>query len=165
MLFSKTTRIAALAMALSLVTPAALLFQSTTATAAEPDDPEGMLKEEWQRKYRNLLRDLARTQRNAEAGRKAYMKANRRNYPRGEARERILRDTEEAERMIGVLEGQVDQFQIDAREAGVRPGWLFDVEQEDFSKPMPAAKASNEDDDEVQDREGRNPRFFEDDDS
>ncbi len=40
-----------------------------------------------------------------------------------------------------------------------------DVEQEDFSKPMPAAKASNEDDDEVQDREGRNPRFFEDDDS
>lgn len=164
MLFSRPIRLGALFLALTLIVPATLIGASSLASAAEPGDAEGQLKEEWQLKYRNLLHDLARTKRNAAAGRKAYMKANRRNYPRGEARERILSDTEEAERMIGVLEARVEDLKVDARQAGVRPGWLFDVEQEDFSRPLPAAKATDDEAD-PRDREGRNPRFFEDDDS
>lgn len=142
--------------------PLTLPSQARADEMAEDVDPEVELRETWQRKYRNLLRDEARLRRNVAASDADYKRAQRRNYPRGEAREQIVRNGNESRRDLVRVEAAIQQLQGDARAAGVRPGWLYDVEQEDFG-PAPAAAATESDEEADRDREGRNPIYFDDD--
>ena len=141
--------------------PLTLPIAAQADEMAEDVDPEVELRETWQRKYRNLLRDAARLRRNVAASEADYKRAQRRNYPRGDAREQIVRNGNESRRDLVRVEAAIEKLQGDARAAGVRPGWLYDVEQEDFG-PAPAA-AATESEESDRDREGRNPIYFDDD--
>src|SRR6056297_2125210 len=54
-------------------------------------------KQYWQERYRMLLRNAALLERNARRSREDYAQAQRRNYPRGGARQRLLEQAAEAE--------------------------------------------------------------------
>jgi hypothetical protein len=124
-----------------------------------------MLSDIWQARYRGLLHDRVRLNSNIEKSIKNYAQAQRRNYPRGGAREQFRIDAEDARNELAATEEAIEQILVDARRAGVRPGWLYEVEDEPIEASRSAAPAStevNSKDDE--DRAGRNPIYFQDDD-
>lgn len=151
-----------LLLGVALCAPLGVALDATMATAAGSEE-EQSLKEEWQRNYRGLLQERARLQRNAAAARADYKRAQRRNYPRGGAREQILRNAKEAEKGIVQVETVIEAFKVDARGAGVLPGWLYEIEEEEAEGLAPAAPAEEAARDD-RDREGRNPIYFEDED-
>lgn len=113
-------------------------------------------KAQWQDRYRTLLRDAARLQYNAEISRENYARAQRRNYPRGGARQQFILDAENAEKeLVGVKE-EIAQIFVDARRDAIPTVWLYEVDDEPITIAPPAS-ASEEDDD---DRAGRNPLYL-----
>jgi hypothetical protein len=142
---------AALALALASPGPAA---------ASSGADDEASIEEskaEWQGQYRRLLSDKALLQRNLEAARTSYSKSRRRNYPRGAARQQFLIDADTAEKQLVEVEAEIEKLKTDARSEGILPGWLYEVEQGPLNAPQPAAPAEED----LQDREGRNPLYLE----
>ena len=115
----------------------------------------------WQDRYRVALTNRVILTDNVERLLHDYAQAQRRNYPRGGAREAYLTQANEQKAMLADVEQEIVSIQREAREAGIPPGWLAEVEDEDFS--VPAAPSVDDEAAEAVDREGRNPRFFEDD--
>lgn len=142
----------------ALVAPTVLV--ASDAFGEDEYDAELELKEEIQRQYRDLLRNKAIFQRNAVTAREEYAEANRRNYPRGEARKQYLINEKEALDALAEVEVAIEKLHEQGRRDGALPGWFAEVEDEPLSLTQPAAPA--EDDDRVRDREGRNPLYFDD---
>ncbi|MAG34187.1 MAG: hypothetical protein CL908_25185 [Deltaproteobacteria bacterium] len=116
----------------------------------------------WQDHYRRLLTNRAILKDNAARSRKYYSQAQRRNYPRGGARQQFLLDAENAEKELAVVEQEIAQIFVDARTQEIPPGWLYEVEDEPITIPA-APDADAEAVEEAEDRAGRNPLYFKDD--
>lgn len=115
-------------------------------------------KAEWQDRYRTLLQNAARLRSNADASRENYARAQRRNYPRGGARQQFILEAENAEKELVEVKEEIAQIAIDARHAAIPPSWLYEVDDEPIS-PTPAASASGQHD-KQEERAGRNPIHF-----
>jgi hypothetical protein len=145
-------------------TPLALLSSDTAF--GQTDEELLEQKGEWEGRYRNLLQNAARLERNAAAARENYTRAQKRNYPRGGARQQFLIDEQQAKDELANVRQQIEDLKLRARQEGVMPGWLYEVEDEDLSVPEPAAPDDWDPEaeaDEAYDREGRNPLYLEDD--
>lgn len=147
------TLLAAIALApgLALVAPPA---------AAETEEELLARREHWQAKYRQMLHNRAILTRNIERLEHNYAQAQRRNYPRGGARQAFLDQANEQRELLAEIEQDIESIFREARAADVPPGWLYEVEDDVARNPMPAAKEPAAD---VADREGRNPLYAEDD--
>jgi len=139
-------------LAMALIAP--ILAPVPVASASD-----ALAKQEWQDDYRKLLREKARLERNVESARVNYMRANRRNYPRGKARQQFVIDGDEAKRGLVKIEEEIEQLRDESRRAGALPGWFAEVDDEPIGDAEPAARA----DDDEGDREGRNPLYADDD--
>lgn len=131
---------------------------ATSLASAMTDEELISKKEHWQKKYRTLLINRARLASDVAGLEHDYAQAQRRNYPRGGARERLRTQAAETRIQLEGIEQQIEGIFAEARADDVPPGWLYEVEDEplDVSQPAsPEPAASDED------REGRNPRFFE----
>lgn len=138
---------------------AAVFFAGSDAQAQFASEEETQAKrDEWQQRYRWLLRDQARLQQNVANLERDYIMSQRRNYPRGANRERLVVEADAQRKELVGVEKEIAGIYAEARAAGIPPGWLSEVEDEDLT--VPAAKAE-EDEPEV-DREGRNPIYFDD---
>jgi len=147
---------------LPILTPSAAEAQ----TGAQPTLEEQ--KAEWQNRYRSLLQNQARLHHNAQMARENYARAQRRNYPRGGARQQFLIDADDAEKELVTVKEEIAQIHVDARHASIPQNWLYDVEEEPITMGPPAASATNNgsaDADAEEDRAGRNPLYFEDEDN
>lgn len=150
---SKTLRRATgLALAILLV----LVMAAPTAVAEVEDIAK--VKAEWQGEYRGLLQEALRLRTNATNARRNYAEAQRRNYPRGGARQQYLIDADAAEKQLAKVEQDIEALRVRARHEGAMPAWFYEVDDEDIVVPRaPAAADPN-----GQDREGRNPLYLED---
>jgi len=149
---------------LPILTPSAAEAQ----TGAQPTLEEQ--KAEWQNRYRSLLQNQARLHHNAQMARENYARAQRRNYPRGGARQQFLIDANDADKELVTVKEEIAQIHVDARHASIPQNWLYDVEEEPITMGPPAASATNSgsadaDADAEEDRAGRNPLYFEDEDN
>ena len=139
------------------------IFSAATAQAAPSSPPSAEeLKKEWQDRYRDLLHNAARLERNAKASRENYARAQRRKYPRGGARDQFIADAELAEKQLVAVKAEIEGIRDQARHASIPPNWLNEVDDENFSYAPPASTTEADDED---DREGRNPLYFEDEDA
>ena len=129
--------------------------------AAETEEELLAKRTQWQERYRVALSNRVILQDNIEKLLHDYAQAQRRNYPRGGAREAFLARAEEQKALLADTEREIQSIQREARAAGIPPGWLAEVEDEDLAVP---AAPSGEDERDGEDREGRNPRFFRDED-
>ena len=145
--------------------PAALSLFAIQAPAAHAqlagEEELQNQKEYWQERYRRLRQDAARLERNAERARKAYALAQRRNYPRGGARQKLSQQIEDAETELESVRKEIEELPSEARRAGAMPGWLYEVEEEEVVIPEPAAPDAA-DAEEAEDRAGRNPLYLDD---
>ncbi|MBJ18073.1 MAG: hypothetical protein GY910_09310 [bacterium] len=161
-LFRPLSRSLAIATALTIVvaTATVLVWMTPQIASAQTAEEIRAQRDNWQRKYRALLSDRVRLKENIAKSRKNYSQAQRRNYPRGGARQKFLVDAENAEKALAATEEAIAEIFTDARREGVPPGWLYEVEDEPIEATRPAASDSNAVDPE--DRAGRNPIYFED---
>ena len=150
--------VARLALALALC--AASPFVVAPKAAAQILDEEALMakRQEWQQRYRQLLRDRQLYTENIATAQKNYAQAQRRNYPRGGARQQFLVDAQEAESGLAETQKAIEALFVEARQNDVPPGWLAEVEDETITYEKPAAPGAND-----EDRAGRNPLYFEDD--
>ena len=156
-----------LGLAIALCVIGLPILASITAQAqagAEPTLEEQ--KADWQGRYRSLLQNEARLHHNAQMARENYARAQRRNYPRGGARQQFLVDADDAEKELVTVKEELAQLQVDARHDSIPKNWLYEVEEEPITSGPPASASQNAaaDDDDQDDREGRNPLYFEDED-
>ncbi len=156
-LFSLTTAAALACFVAALGVSLSLAATSASAQTAEEIQAQ---RDRWQGQYRDLLRDRLRLTANIAKSRKNYSQAQRRNYPRGGARQQFLVDVENAEKALAATEEAILEIFVAARGEGVPPGWLYEVEDETIEWVQPAAPGSDSDDEE--DRAGRNPIYFDD---
>lgn len=152
--------LAALSLALGLAAGAALVALNPQTATAETEEELQAKRDQWQERYRNLLQDRLRFTDNIAKSEKNYAQAQRRNYPRGGARDQFRIDADEARKGLAQTEESIQSLFVEARRADVPPGWLFEVDDEEITYEQPAALDSSEDDD---DRAGRNPLYFDDD--
>lgn len=110
-------------------------------------------KASWQEQYRTLLINQATLVDNAAKSRHNYAQAQRRNYPRGGARDQFLLDAAKAEAELAELKKETTDLLERARREDVPRNWFYEVDDEDI---RPAAPAAAEEDDS---REGRNPLY------
>lgn len=136
---------------------------SLIATASAGQDVQAM-RDFWQGKYRTLLRNRATLNSNLAQLKHDYGQAQRRNYPRGGARQALLEQARQAEQELAKVEGQIETIFTDARMQDVPPGWLYEVEDEKIEAFQPAAPGTAGDDGARAD-DGRNPLYSKDDDS
>ena len=148
--------------ALALALAGSVSFVVASQAAAQLLDEEELMekRQEWQARYRRLLQDRVYYTETIATARKNYTQAQRRNYPRGGARQQFLVDAEEAEASLAATEKAIEEIFIEARQNDVPPGWLAEVEDDPASYQKPAAPESARDE---ADRAGRNPLYFDDD--
>jgi hypothetical protein len=130
---------------------------------AQADSGGSLLEQKthWQNRYRALLSDSARLQDDAIRSRENYARAQKRNYPRGGARQQFIIDAEEAEEDLVKVKSEIEQIFVEARRAAVPPSWLYEVDDEAIKPTAPASASDDERDPE--DTEGRNPLYLKDD--
>jgi hypothetical protein len=143
-----------LAMALLLVGSLAL---PAATQNAKPQQSLAERKAEWQERYRRLLLDASRLEQNAAGARENYARAQRRNYPRGGAREQFLIDAATAEKELEKVKQKIEAIFVEARREAIPPNWLYEVEDEGVTWTSPASQSSADVDD------GRNPLYADDD--
>ena len=151
------TTLAALATAFVVALVAVPFVASPVA--AETEEELLAKRAHWQDQYRVLLQNRSILQRNIERLEHDYAQAQRRNYPRGGARQRYRDLANEQRAELADVEQRIEAIFRDARASDVPPGWLYEVEDDVARNPMPAAKEPAAD---VADREGRNPLYAED---
>jgi hypothetical protein len=162
-------RLLTAAVALALFVATTTLIFSVMPRAAhaadeESEDDSGALRASWQDRYRGLLQDRARFSEGIAISNKNYTQAQRRNYPRGGARQQFLLDAANAEKKLAETEEKITGIFDEARDAGVPPGWLYEVEDEPVIMTRPASpNPGMADPAGEEDREGRNPLYFKDD--
>ena len=127
---------------------------------AETEEELLAKKDTWQSKYRTLLRNRDILKRNIAGLEKDYAQAQRRNYPRGGARQAFLDKANEQRALLADIEEKIESIFREARMADVPPGWLYEIDDEVARSPMPAAKEPTND----RDRDGRNPLYADDED-
>jgi hypothetical protein len=156
-----------LGLAIALCVIGLPILTPTTAHAqagAQPTLEEQ--KAEWQKRYRSLLQNEARLHHNAQMARENYARAQRRNYPRGGARQQFLVDADDAEKELVTVKEEIAQLRVEARHDSIPKNWLYEVEEEPvtFGAPASASTSQNADGNDVdeEDREGRNPLYFKD---
>lgn len=138
---------------------AALAFAlAFTAGLALAETEEEILakRTQWQERYRVALTNREILKENIAKLRHNYAQAQRRNYPRGGAREAFLTKAREQEVLLEETEQEIVEIRAEARAASIPPGWLAEVEDEDIVAPAAPAE------DEEIDREGRNPLYLDD---
>jgi hypothetical protein len=135
------------------------LLETTTASAQSDNDLR-MQKDLWQGNYRMLLRNRVTLEENITKLNKGYAQAQRRNYPRGGAREKFRIQAEEARTELETVEAAIVSIFEDARRQGVSQNWLYEVDDETIKGNQPAFPNNRSDND---DRAGRNPLYFDDD--
>jgi len=106
-----------------------------------------------------LLRNAALLERNARRSREYYAQAQRRNYPRGGARQRLLAQAAEAEAELRTVREEIEALRVEARREGALPGWLYEVEDEEIVVPEPAAPDGSDSSSDERDA-GRNPLYL-----
>ena len=144
----------------SLAAIALALFTFATPFAAiAMDDEEALLakRTHWQSRYRTLLTNRAILTDNIAKLTHDYGQAQRRNYPRGGAREALLTQARQAERELEGVQKEIDAIFAEARMQDVPPGWLYEVEDEPIERPQPASPDTADDD-----ADGRNPLYRDD---
>lgn len=151
-----TRLLASLLLGLSLAILSAGVFSPTSAEAQSEEELQNQ-KNYWQTRYRTLLQNRELLKQNIAKSRKNYAQAQRRNYPRGGAREQYRLDADAAEKELADVEKEIAGIFVEARSAGALPRWLSEVEDEPIVLPesAPAASANGtpaEDD-------GRNPLY------
>lgn len=150
------------ATALSILIAATAVLVWTTPESASAQTPDEMQEQRtsWNERYRVLLRDRVRLEQNIVKSKNNYSLAQHRNYPRGGARQQFLIDAEDAAKELASTEEAIVELFAAAREANVPPAWLYEVEDE----PIVSAQPNASEEDEEDDRAGRNPAHFADDD-
>jgi hypothetical protein len=145
---------------------------------AESDQELMDRKTVWQDNYRLLLRNAALLDQDAKVSRENYARAQRRNYPRGGARQLYIVNAEIAEKKLVEMNKEIEQVADNARRDAIPPHWIYEVDDEPIvlSPPASATGDGNEsdeddvpdwdkespDDDVDDDREGRNPLYLDD---
>ena len=153
------TALSTFGLAVALLAFGLPLFISDVAVAQD-ESALAQQKAEWQDRYRTLLRNQALLRSNIEISHENYARAQRRNYPRGGARQQFIIDAENAEKELVVVKEEIVQIAEDARHAGIPPKWLYEVDDEPLTAAPPASASDEKNDEE--DRAGRNPLYFED---
>lgn len=125
-------------------------------------DQESLKKAEWQDRYRVLRNNAVRMRDNAIKLRRAYSLSQHSNYPRGGARERFKQQVLETERKADQYEAELAQFQEEARQEQIPPGWIYEVEDEPVDPGSPASFGDDEATHEAAAPAGRNPAFYDD---
>ncbi len=151
--------IAVLGLSLALDGIGLSLFTPNTANAQSADEALEQ-KREWQERYRIMLKNQVILADNAQKLRKNHAQANRRNYPRGGAREKFILDAIKAEADLAELKEATAALLDQARRADLPRNWFYEVDDEELQVPSPAAQGpdGNEQNDS---REGRNPLYLE----
>jgi len=137
----------------------AIACVAATTASAESEEELAAKRTLWQEKYRTLRHDKVRLQTDIATLTNAYALAQRRNYPRGGARDEIRIQAAEATKLLAETEEGLASIHDEARRAGVPAGWLYEVEEEPIELGQPASMGDGE---EAEDRAGRNPLYFED---
>jgi hypothetical protein len=139
----------------------ALAVSLTAGFAAAETEEEILAKRtQWQERYRVALTNREILKANIAELRHNYAQAQRRNYPRGGARQAFLTQADEQEALLADTEQEIVSIREEARAAGIPPGWLAEVEDEPIAvSSQPASPADGED----VDRDGRNPLYIDDD--
>ena len=145
------TRLLQIAMALLFTTAATSL-----PAAAETEEETLAKREYWQTKYRVLLRNQAILKENVTKLEHDYAQAQRRNYPRGGARNELLLKATSQRQQLAQTAQEIASIFTEARTSNVPPGWLYEVEDEPIDTRRPASPDTAGEDD----RAGRNPRFL-----
>jgi len=136
----------------------ALLMLALPFAASAMDEEELLAKRNhWQSRYRTLLSNRAILNDNIAKLTHDYGQAQRRNYPRGGAREALLLQAREAEQELEAVEREIESIFVEARQSEVPPGWLYEVEDEPIERSQPAAADPAE-----VDPDGRNPLYLDD---
>ena len=154
------SRISRLALTLLLTA----CFSLAGGLALAETEEETMAKRlEWQDRYRVLLQNQAILKDNVAKLRHAYAQAQRRNYPRGGARERFLTQADEQQKQLDQVERELETIFAEARQAEIPPGWLYEVDDEELDLSGAPAAADLDDGAEADDEdlEGRNPLYRE----
>ena len=154
---------ASLLFCLALV-PALSICVVSERASAETEEETLAKKVEWQERYRVLRNNEYRMRENAKKLRRAYGLAQHANYPRGGAREEFRLQVEKAERDADDFSAQIEAFHEEARRNEIPPGWLAAVEDEPVDPGLPADRDES-DPESDDDREGRNPIHFGDEDA
>jgi hypothetical protein len=137
----------------------ALLVASAAVSlpaAAETEEETLAKREYWQDKYRVLLRNQAILKDNVTKLEHDYAQAQRRNYPRGGARNELILKATLQRQQLAQTEKEIASIFTEARTSDVPPGWLYEIEDEPIDTPRPASPDTAGEDD----RAGRNPRFL-----
>ena len=116
--FTGLVSLLALGIATAWVAPSAL---------ADVPDSE---KPEWQQRYRDLLDTASEAASRYEVANAIYTKNRQINRKRGEARQSINTELQEAQIGLAEARAALQEFPEEARRAGVPPGWLREVEEE-----------------------------------
>ena len=154
MIQSKKILVRAFAVLLATAFVASMGF--VDSAAEEPS------KEYWQSEYRALRLDIARLERNAKRARHNYERAQRRTYPRGDARKQYLIDEQDALDGVVRVKREIEDLKDRGRREGALPGWFYEVDDEPLTPPEPAAP-DGPNAEGLEEREGRNPLYFQDD--
>jgi len=126
---------------------------------AQTGDPALEQKNEWQERYRIMLTNQAILADNAEKLRKNYAQAQRRNYPRGGARDKFLLDAAQAEADLAELKTATAELLASARRKDLPRSWFYEIDDEEIQLPTPAAKAQGDGEQDTS-RDGRNPLYL-----
>lgn len=85
-------------------------------------------KEYWQKRYAMVLSRRADAEVRIEIGRKAVRKARQRDRFKGQHRTAIVVELRSAQKELETVIKLLEEFPESARQAGVPPGWLREVE-------------------------------------
>jgi hypothetical protein len=108
---------------------------STEMQVATPTD-----RETWVQAIRDSRENLAAARTRYEQSREAYSKMKRHRKARGEAREALVQEREEAAAALADAERNLEQLLESARRAGVPPGWIREAME---PQSGPAAQAED----------------------
>lgn len=137
-----------------------VVLGSASVAHAGTEDAQDAEKARWQGRYRQLLSLQIQLRDNAVRSRAYYAQAQRRNYPRGGARQQFIVDAEDAEKQLLEVKAETEALRDEARRAAIPQIWFYQVDDEP-TQSAPAATATD-DADANEDREGRNPLYFKD---
>ncbi len=90
---------------------------------------EAALKQTWQRRYDQALTRIARAEARIVQSKKAMRKLRQRDRYQGQDREALETEMASATRDLKAARREIAEFPDAARQAGIPPGWLREVEE------------------------------------
>lgn len=123
-----------LAKFLILVLTFAAGFTIALGEAGANDREEVQRKAYWQKRYAMVLSRKAEAEVRIEESQTAIRKLRQRDRNKGEPRAKILTELESAEKELATVMKLLAEFPDSARQAGVPPGWLREVEERQGSE-------------------------------